>query len=59
MRLIDRGMAAEDISARMASQPARSEWLKLADGVIPTGVRRPNIRGDVGSFWAWWTATPL
>lgn len=33
-RLAERGMALEAIDARMASQPARSEWLALATVVV-------------------------
>lgn len=33
-RLRERGMSAQDIEARMASQPSRLEWLEAADFVI-------------------------
>jgi len=34
-RALQRDMSHEDAEARMASQPSRSEWLALADLVIP------------------------
>ena len=34
-RALQREMSHEDVEARMASQPSRSEWLALADLVIP------------------------
>jgi len=34
-RAIGRGLSEEEASARMASQPSRSEWLAAADLVIP------------------------
>jgi len=34
-RAIGRGLSEEEVSARMASQPSRSEWLAAADLVIP------------------------
>jgi len=34
-RAIDRGMSQEDAKARMAAQPARQEWLAMADLVVP------------------------
>jgi dephospho-CoA kinase len=34
-RLLQRGMAPEDIRNRMASQPSRGDWLAVADLVIP------------------------
>ena len=33
-RLIERGMAREDIDARMRAQPSRGEWLAVADFVV-------------------------
>ncbi len=33
-RLVDRGMPAEQVEARMAAQPEREEWLQFADHVI-------------------------
>jgi dephospho-CoA kinase len=33
-RLLARGMADEDIAARMAAQPSRGEWFALADLVV-------------------------
>ena len=34
-RSVSRGMDREDVTARMASQPSRKEWLAAADLVIP------------------------
>ena len=34
-RSVSRGMDREDVTARMASQPSRKEWLATADLVIP------------------------
>ena len=34
-RAIQRGMGDEDARARMAAQPARAEWLAVADLVVP------------------------
>ena len=33
--LVDRGMTDTDARARMAAQPSRSEWLAIADLVVP------------------------
>ena len=33
-RLLDRGMSAPDVAARMSAQPSREEWLEMADVVI-------------------------
>ena len=34
-RLLDRGMSEDDARSRMAAQPSRSQWLAIADLVIP------------------------
>ena len=58
-RLMHRGMASEDISARLASQAARFEWLKLADAVVSNQGPETELRRDVESFWVWWTEARL
>jgi dephospho-CoA kinase len=54
-RLLARGMTAEDIAGRIASQPGRSEWLKLADAVLSNSSGEAGLKRDAASLWEWWT----
>ena len=49
-RAVQREMSREDVVARMASQPSRSEWLALADLVIPNHGSLFDLVGTVDQF---------
>ena len=46
-RAIGGGLSEEEVSARMASQPSRSEWLAAADLVIPNQGSLEELEGAV------------
>jgi len=46
-RLVGRGMAPDDIKQRVSSQRSRSEWLALADQVVPNHSDPAALAGDV------------
>lgn len=46
-RAIDRGMSEEDARSRMAAQPAREEWLAVADLVIPNHGSERELHDEV------------
>ena len=50
-RLLARGMAADEIEDRMASQPSRDSWLALADHVIDNSGDLDALRLSVDEFW--------
>ena len=51
-RLRDRGLPEEQVSARMASQPSREEWLSLADHVIDNSGGLAALSRQVDELWA-------
>jgi dephospho-CoA kinase len=50
-RLRTRGLSDAQISARMASQPTREEWLAEADHVIDNEGDRQHLAGQAASLW--------
>ena len=49
-RSVGRGMDPGDVSRRMASQPTRSEWLAIADLVIPNHGSIDELRSTVSKL---------
>ena len=49
-RLGDRGMSDEQISARMAVQPSREQWLEAADHVVVNSGSLEELASAVGDF---------
>ena len=49
-RLLDRGHAADDIDARMSSQPSREAWLALADEVVDNSGDRAELAAAVDAL---------
>jgi len=50
-RLLARGLSADQITARMHSQPSRSEWLALADEVIDNSGTEAELLAAAGALW--------
>lgn len=50
-RLVARGMSDADITARMASQPTRLEWLGLADIVVDNSGDLDALSQQVDELW--------
>ena len=57
-RLRARGVSEEQITARMAAQPGRQEWLAAADRVVDNGGDRVHLEAQVESLWQELTASP-
>jgi len=51
-RLRRRGLSDQQITARMASQPSREQWLAGADVVIDNSGNRDDLRNQVAALWA-------
>ncbi len=51
VRLRARGMDADEIDARLASQPSREEWRSLADLLIPNEGDLESLESEVGATW--------
>jgi dephospho-CoA kinase len=51
-RLRLRGMEPEEIAGRMAAQPRRDEWLRLADHVIDNGAGLEELEPECRRVWA-------
>lgn len=51
-RLRERGLSDAQITARMASQPTRAEWLASADHVIDNGGDRQQLTRQAAALWA-------
>jgi dephospho-CoA kinase len=43
-RAVERGMALDDVTKRMAAQPDRAEWLAVADMVLPNHGSLEDLR---------------
>lgn len=52
-RAVARGGAEDDVKARMASQPARSEWLAVADLVVPNNGSLEELADTVSQIIPW------
>jgi dephospho-CoA kinase len=50
-RLVERGMSLDDVRARMAVQPSRSEWLGAADRVLDNGGDLAALDAACGRLW--------
>lgn len=50
-RLLDRGMAQDDIEARMAAQPTRAEWLAVADLVVDNRKDLTALEQECRAVW--------
>jgi dephospho-CoA kinase len=50
-RLIDRGMAPEDVDRRMAAQPSRDAWRARGRWVIPTSGSRAQVTERARRLW--------
>ncbi len=50
-RLLGRGLSADQIAARMSSQPSRAEWLALADEVIDNSGSEAELLALAGTLW--------
>jgi dephospho-CoA kinase len=50
-RLLARGMSDDQITARMQSQPSRTEWLALADVVIDNSGSASELGHHVATLW--------
>ncbi|HSM01877.1 MAG TPA: dephospho-CoA kinase [Acidimicrobiia bacterium] len=50
-RLLDRGMAPDDIDARMAAQPSRGEWLEVADLVVDNRFDLTTLERECRAVW--------
>lgn len=51
-RLRLRGMEPNEIAGRMAAQPRREEWLRLADHVIDNGAGLEELEPECRRVWA-------
>lgn len=51
-RLVERGMAPEEIRRRMSVQPSREQWLEAADHVIDNGGDRDRLESECRRVWA-------
>lgn len=58
-RLLKRGMVAKDIEARMKAQPARADWLGIANSVLSNQSTEAKLSQDTEALWAWWIETSL
>jgi len=52
-RLAERGMAADDIEARMSAQPARQEWTDAAEFVIDNSGTLDDLEREVDRLLEW------
>lgn len=50
-RLLDRGMARDDIDARLAVQPSRGEWLEVADLVVDNRSDLTTLERECRAVW--------
>lgn len=50
-RLRRRGLAEDQITARMATQPTRKEWLAGADEVLDNSGTEADLRAQVAALW--------
>ena len=50
-RLRRRGLAEDQITARMATQPTREEWLAGADEVLDNSGTEADLRAQVAALW--------
>jgi dephospho-CoA kinase len=53
-----RGMAEDDVRARIANQASREERLEVADRVIDNSGSRDDLRRQVDEVWAWIQTLP-
>ncbi|MEO8107506.1 MAG: dephospho-CoA kinase [Actinomycetes bacterium] len=51
VRLAERGLSADQISARMSHQPTRAQWLALGDRVIDNSGTPGDLAKVVAEFW--------
>ena len=54
-RLAGRGLSGQQITARMASQPSREEWLAAADVVVDNSGDREHLSRQLADLWATYT----
>jgi dephospho-CoA kinase len=52
-RLAERGMAAEDVEARMSAQTTREEWKAAAEFVIDNGGTLEDLESEVDRLLEW------
>ena len=57
-RLRLRGMEPDEIAGRMAAQPRREEWLRLADHVIDNGDGFEELEPECRRVWALLVGSP-
>jgi len=50
-RLVDRGMAPEDVERRMAAQPSRDGWRARGRWIVSTSGTRAEVRERVDDLW--------
>lgn len=55
-RAVARGLAAQDVRARMSRQASRATRLEAADHVIDNDGRPADTQAQVDALWAEWTA---
>ena len=58
-RLLERGMNPIDIEARTTAQPARADWLRIADSVLSNKSSEVDLSQETEALWAWWVETRL
>ena len=58
-RLLERGMSADDVDARLQAQPPRDAWLEISDVVISNSSAETELPRPVAAFWTWWIETEL
>lgn len=57
-RLLDRGISADQVAARMARQPSREAWLALADRVVDNGGDLEALEQQLVEVWWELTGEP-
>ncbi|HEY7704837.1 MAG TPA: dephospho-CoA kinase [Acidimicrobiia bacterium] len=55
-RLTERGLEEPDVSRRLAAQPSRGEWLRLADLVVPNHGGLDSLRAAAEAVRRWFAA---
>ncbi len=50
-RLLERGLSAEQVDARLAAQPERRRWLSLADVVVDNSGTLEELESEARRVW--------